>query len=656
MKPDVTDANSTAPQSGVAPVSGEASRARLRRRLAGDLDTIVLHALNKEPQRRYASVEQFAEDIRRHLNGLPVLARRSSWRYNAGKFAVRHKLGVAATSLIILTVLTGTAATIREARVAALNQRRAEQRFNDVRKLANSLMFEIHDAIVDIPGSTSARRLIVQRSLEYLDRLSQESANDVSLQRELANAYERVALVQGDPRGSNLGDISGARDSFVKALTIREKIVNSVSSPTAADGLALATSYREMCTFSATYLGHISESLIYCSHAVSQAEALYKEQPKDAKIRTELAKDYESTGLVCGEGGTSGNSGEWYTALENHRKALDLVSELVQESGGDLDLRAWQGTLTNLTADDLFGIGQVSQAVPLYRRAAATFEELTKKSSKTHYQDSLAFTYQRMGDMLLVAGRFEDSIPYYRKDLETSKHLIAADPKSMSYRTSLVASRATYGHALWRAGHVKESLEELNRGLTELAETRQQNSLARGLEAALHLWIAGALERKGDINGAFQEYSLARDYYSAICAADPKNFEDCLSLAALQDRLGRIYIQQGRISEALAEYRQALAISEPPAIGAKSNLEAVYIVVNVYFGMGEVQKELAGRAAHSSAKLEHLRQSCSWYQKSRAAFVRIPEWLPITPNEYDSRPLKEIDSRLSACNTEEALQ
>ena len=82
----------------------EGSPARLHRRLTGDVDTIVLHALRKEPQRRYASVEQFAGDIRRHLEGLPVTARRDSWRYRAGKFAVRHKLAVAATALVMLAV------------------------------------------------------------------------------------------------------------------------------------------------------------------------------------------------------------------------------------------------------------------------------------------------------------------------------------------------------------------------------------------------------------------------------------------------------------------------------------------------------------------------------------------------------------------------
>jgi hypothetical protein len=82
---------------------GEGSPARPRRS-TGDLDTIVLHALRKVPHRRYTSVEQFAGDIRRHLEGLPVTARRDSWRYRAGKLP-QAPAGVAATALILLAVV-----------------------------------------------------------------------------------------------------------------------------------------------------------------------------------------------------------------------------------------------------------------------------------------------------------------------------------------------------------------------------------------------------------------------------------------------------------------------------------------------------------------------------------------------------------------------
>jgi len=106
----------------------EGSPAKLRRRLAGDIDSIALKALRKEPGLRYGSVEQFAEDIRRHLEGLPVTATKGSWSYHAVKFVRRHRAGVAATAVVCLALGVGIEATLHEARIADANRRRAEAR------------------------------------------------------------------------------------------------------------------------------------------------------------------------------------------------------------------------------------------------------------------------------------------------------------------------------------------------------------------------------------------------------------------------------------------------------------------------------------------------------------------------------------------------
>ena len=626
-------------------------RGNTSRILRGDLDEIVLKALRKEPQRRYASVEQMAEDIRRHLDGLPVVARRYSTWYRVTKFVVRHKLGVAAGVVVLLAIAGGVAATVREAQIAAENGRRAERRFQDVRTLANSLMFEIHDSVDGLPGSTAARKLIVQRSLEYLDRLSQESNGDVSLQRELANAYERIGMVQGDPSGANVGDISGAQKSLAKALTIRQKISQAESEPNVGDALALASSYREMCAINARYLGHIGTALGYCSQAVTELEELYKHRPDDQAVVLELAMAYESTGKVYGEGSTSGNAGDSYKALDNHQKALALVSAISHQHPEDLDLTSRQGALSLLTADDLFEIGKVSEAVPLYRRATETLERVTRQSNKMTYLDTLAFAYQRMGDMQLVAGRFTDAVPIYRKQLETSIRLAGEDPKSMTFRTSLAASRATYGNALWRAGRIEEGLASFRLGLAELEETKQQDSRATGLESTLRLWMAGALEKAGDIDGAMRDYRLANDYYAHICETDPKDQEDCLSLSGTEDRIARILLRQGKADAALDLYQKGLSMTEASSLGDKPNLEAVYTVMNVYYGLGEADARLAKESPSEAKRADLQKQSCAWYQKSEAAFHRIPEWLPITPNEFDSRTPREIEARLASCRT-----
>jgi serine/threonine protein kinase len=98
----------------------------LRRKLEGDLDNIVLMAMRKEPERRYPSVEHFSEDVRRHLEGLPVLATHDSFRYRAGKFVRRNRLGVAAAAIIMLFLVGGIVATAWQARAARREKANAE--------------------------------------------------------------------------------------------------------------------------------------------------------------------------------------------------------------------------------------------------------------------------------------------------------------------------------------------------------------------------------------------------------------------------------------------------------------------------------------------------------------------------------------------------
>jgi serine/threonine protein kinase len=203
------------------------SPALLRRKLSGDLDTIVLKALRKAPTDRYASVEALADDVRRHLEGRPVQARPQTAGYRAGKFVRRNPGLVAASVLALAALLGGSVVSTRQARIARGERARAEKRFTDVRKLANSLIFELHDSIEDLPGATAARKLIVERALEYLDSLAEEAGEDLSLQRELADAYKRIGDLQGGPYTANLGDTPSALRSYERARSIRQALLAS---------------------------------------------------------------------------------------------------------------------------------------------------------------------------------------------------------------------------------------------------------------------------------------------------------------------------------------------------------------------------------------------------------------------------------------------
>jgi tetratricopeptide (TPR) repeat protein len=193
--------------------------------ISSDLDAIVLKAMRKEPEQRYASVDKFSEDIGNFLAARPVSAHQGSWRYVAGKFVRRHRTGVLMSAALALLLAVGISAVLWEVHVARVERVRAERHFNEVRKLANSVTFELHDSIKDLPGATPARKLIVDRALEYLDALSRETGNDLSLQHELAAAYEKVGDVQGYPFGANIGNTVGAINSYRKALAIRQSLL-----------------------------------------------------------------------------------------------------------------------------------------------------------------------------------------------------------------------------------------------------------------------------------------------------------------------------------------------------------------------------------------------------------------------------------------------
>ena len=111
-KPSAVITQTPSPQSGLRPAAvGFHNPKSLR----GDLDNIVLMAMRKEPSRRYASVAQFSEDIRRHLEGLPVVARKDTVGYRSAKFIRRHRVGVAAAFLVAVAIIAGLIAALWQA-------------------------------------------------------------------------------------------------------------------------------------------------------------------------------------------------------------------------------------------------------------------------------------------------------------------------------------------------------------------------------------------------------------------------------------------------------------------------------------------------------------------------------------------------------------
>ena len=187
--------------------------------LGGDLDAIALKALAKNPEERYASAAQLAEDIQRYLDGQPVTAMRATWTYVARKFIRRNRLAVGLAALTVLGVALGVGSTVVQKRVA-------QRRFDEVRRLAHYVLFDLYDDVSNLSGSTRVRAEMANRATEYLNTLSREAKNDRGLRLELAEGYLRLGDIQGNMFRSNLGDTRAALGTYQKGLVLLEPLGN----------------------------------------------------------------------------------------------------------------------------------------------------------------------------------------------------------------------------------------------------------------------------------------------------------------------------------------------------------------------------------------------------------------------------------------------
>ncbi|MGB2603586.1 MAG: serine/threonine-protein kinase, partial [Candidatus Sulfotelmatobacter sp.] len=190
---------------------------KLSRQLRGDLDTILAKALKKAPAERYASVTALADDLQRYLNHEPISARPDSIACRVRKFVYRNRVVVTLATVAFAAILAGSGIAIYQAKIA-------ERRFQDVRKLAHTFVFDLHDEVAKLDGSTKVREMMVQTGLQYLDNLAKNAGGDLELQKEIAAGYMKIGAAQGYPTQPNLGRMADAMASYRKAGDIYERI------------------------------------------------------------------------------------------------------------------------------------------------------------------------------------------------------------------------------------------------------------------------------------------------------------------------------------------------------------------------------------------------------------------------------------------------
>jgi eukaryotic-like serine/threonine-protein kinase len=582
------------------------SDARVRRQISGDLENIVAMALRKEPQRRYASAQQFAADVQRFRQGLPVSAREDTILYLAAKLVRRNKLASAAFALLALSVAGGWFATYRQAK-------RAEARFEEVRKLANEVLFDFNGKIQHLPGATPARELLVRTALQYLNNLSKDSSNDKSLQWELGQAYEQVGDVQGDSSGPNLGQFREALVSYTKALSLIEP---------------LSVERRDYETLSCIAWLHFKcGDLQLRTIGVGPATESYSRGLKVANGIATMLKDSRADDVLM----------NGYMRLASAKSRIAdvkdaLINAKLAEAAADgaAARNHKSGTLnvaqTRMLVGNLLWLqGDIQGAWDRYQEAVVILEQLAAaQPGSSTFLEHLAEAYRRSGDLqgnsaYFHFGDIEKANFYQRKAVNIARQLAAHDSNDAMARSHLSIALRRLG-AVQRNQQPAQAIESYRESLGLL------NSLMTGTPGDLNyqrdlanarLGLSAALYRAGKLKQSLDEVTASLSIQNELLQHNPERIAIKEDMSDALITRGEILLSMRAAGPALDSFNAALGNAQYLLERNKESLYAERCLAMSYKGLADYHAHLAERSP-AAERTKHRAESLAWYDKSLA--------------------------------------
>lgn len=289
--------------------------------LPQDLGDIVLKALRKEPERRYPSVDQMSADIRRYIEGRPVLASAGSSIYVLRSFVRRNRAAVALGLLSICALTASAAVTTWKWRAAEQNLRIAETRYSALRGFAHSILSSLNQP--STPSQTESSQLIANVTMDYLDQLGREKVPDDQLQMDIASAYATLGDAEGDAFNPNRGNSALALEDYRRANLIL--LAQWRAHPDVAHGVALLWNFSHL----GNLMPDARQAAGFLAGGMPIASELVAKFPADFDVFNPCAILLESRGKRLWR------SGDLTGALESFNQARDLAGKALALRAND---------------------------------------------------------------------------------------------------------------------------------------------------------------------------------------------------------------------------------------------------------------------------------------------------------------------------------
>ncbi|MGH9630550.1 MAG: hypothetical protein ACRD7E_19740, partial [Bryobacteraceae bacterium] len=502
--------------------------------LKGDLENIVLKALQREPHRRYGSVPELADDCRRFLARRPVRASPDSAFYRAHRFARRHRALLAATAALIVAMAGATVSSMRQ-------EEHARRDAAETRRLADRLLFEVHDEIGGLLGGTKAREKLGEIAVQYLEGLERDDGHDPDLTWDLVNAYARLGQSRGGAAAS-VGETSSGLYFAKKTLELGEIVERA--SPRVERLDRLFEIYASLVPI-LQEARRPDEQRQVVTRLLRLAPKL--EPLRQAQAFKELARHSE----------TRNSAAEAADAFARALAILRKISETPNKPAG---------TEANLIST-LVGYGRSQGLAGDFAGAVETLEEAIERSASSTVTDptsaksarQLYWSHLTLGDVFAGPGRFNlgrpaEAAEHYRRARAIAERLVNADPANEVVKLDLARAFTREATALAESQPAR-ALELFEHGHSLLSQTSSENHSA--LRSRLD-HLTGSIEpllRLGDFDRARVQVNQARRLLLQMKKEGAKANETSL-LRAEAIRLHAI----GRKREALAAAQKHLAL------------------------------------------------------------------------------------------------
>jgi eukaryotic-like serine/threonine-protein kinase len=634
-KKSATDPNHGAQTESDEQIPNPKSQIPNPKSLKGDLDNIILKSLRKESERRYQSVQEFSEDIRRHLEGLPVTAVPDTVSYRVTKFVKRHKAGVLAAVSVALILLTATIVTAWQSVQLRRERDKAERRFNEVRKLAKTVLFEYHDGIENLAGATPMREKMVKDALEYLDHLSAESGTDTDLRRELAAAYQKVADVQGAPYRANLGNYKGALESYKKALAIRENL-HSAEAGNPQIKLDLIRSYTAVGELSQV-TGKVPEALENYRKAFAVSETL-GESPELKRALAVLTRHHAKSLAL---------SGKLAEAMESFKKSIAISNELIVADPSDRVAKRDLGFAHVFFGDALVTAGDLKGALEAERAGYALLESLiAPNDAQSRREANVAFA--RIARVLSRLGDKKGALEIEEKALAIDEELLKTDPSNVLSRRDVYIDYYKVGQVRAALGDLKTAISNLRKASSLCEAEVASNPLSaemRGDLVAFYYYLGEMLEKDKQMPAALESYRKVLTIQEALAGDDPANALQQGNLSEIITKISDLNMKTGSRQEAFEGYQRSLTIREGLVEANPENADGRMQLAFIYKGLGDYHTAVA--AGEKSA--DNWREARRRFQQSLDIWTDLQQKGPLE-DAAKNEPV-ELGEKIRKCDS-----